>query len=97
MWLKIIQKSNCYRLPEVLSIYCKHNNSISSGSKLKLIKYHYILFNKAQNMNAFLSILFTLRNLVWGVHKKIYYKKNFGSLLRAKVRLHLQEFPLIMR
>ena len=79
MWLKIIQKSNCYRLPEVLSIYCKHNNSISSGSKLKLIKYHYILFNKAQNMNAFLSILFTLRNLVWGVHKKIYYKKKLGK------------------
>ncbi len=75
MWLKIIEKAKCYRFPEYLSIYRKRANSISSGSKLKLIKHHYILFRKALKMNPVLSLICTVRNLIWGVHKKIYYKK----------------------
>lgn len=75
LWLKIIEKTNCYRYPCCLSVYCKRENSISSGSKLKLIKYHYILFRKACGLNPVLSGLCTLRNLVWGVHKKLYYRE----------------------
>ena len=52
MWLKIIEKANCYRLPECLSYYIKHEGSISSGSKLKLIKHHYILWKVAEEKNA---------------------------------------------
>ncbi len=75
MWLQIIEKSNCYRLPEVLSYYVKHEGSVSSGSKLKLIKWHYILFRKGLNKSAFASIVLTGRNLFFGVLKKLYYKK----------------------
>ena len=41
MWLKIIEKTNCYRFPECLSSYIKHDGSISSGSKFKLIYHQY--------------------------------------------------------
>lgn len=75
MWLKIIEKANCYRYPEVLSIYCKRENSISSGSKLKLIKYHYIMFRKACGLSVLSSLLHTVWNLMWGVHKKLYYRE----------------------
>lgn len=75
MWLKIIEKANCYRYPHCLSVYCKRENSISSGSKLKLIKHHYILFRVACGLNVPLSVICTLRNLVWGVHKKLFYRK----------------------
>lgn len=75
MWLKIIEKSNCYRLSECLSYYCKHSNSISSGSKIKLIKYHYIMFRIALNKSPVVSAIFTVRNLFFGVLKKFYYKK----------------------
>ena len=44
MWLQVIEKSNAYRLPECLAYYIKHDGSVSSGSKRKLIKWHYILF-----------------------------------------------------
>ena len=44
MWLKVIEKSNAYRLPECLSYYIKHEGSVSSGNKMKLIKWHYKLF-----------------------------------------------------
>lgn len=75
MWLKVIERTECYRFPQCLSIYCKREKSISSGSKLKLIKYHYIMFRKACGLNSVVSVICTLRNLIWGLHKKIYYKK----------------------
>lgn len=75
MWLKIIEKADCYRLPRCLSVYCKRENSISSGSKVKLIKYHYILFREACNLSPPLAVLCTVRNLFWGVHKKLYYRQ----------------------
>lgn len=75
MWLKVIEKVNCYRYPYCLSVYCKRENSISSGSKIKLIKYHYILFRTACNLNKVKALLCTVRNLIWGIHKKIYYRR----------------------
>lgn len=75
MWLKVIEKADCYRYPRCLSVCCKREYSISSGSKWKLIKHHYILFRTACGLSPILSILCTLRNLVWGVHKKIYYRE----------------------
>lgn len=75
MWLKIIERANCYRLPECLSCYIKHDGSISSGSKLKLIKHHYVLWRIAEEKGIFSSCVLTLRNLFWGVIKKLKYKK----------------------
>ena len=75
MWFQAIEKSPCYRLPECLSYYIKHENSISSGSKYKLIKYHYIMFRKALNKGKLVSLILTTRNLFFGVIKKIVYKK----------------------
>lgn len=75
LWLKALEKVDAYRFPEVLSIVCKRENSISSGSKFKLIKWHYILFRQALNKGVCASIYLTLGNLLWGVHRKIYYKE----------------------
>ncbi len=76
MWLRIVEKTPCYRLPECLSYYIKHDGSISSGSKLKLIKHHYILWRTAEHKNTFSACILTLRNLFWGCIKKIKYKKS---------------------
>ena len=75
MWLQIIEKAKCYRLPECLSYYIKHEGSVSSGSKLKLIKWHYMLFNKGLHKSPLVSWVLTGRNLFFGVLKKLYYKK----------------------
>lgn len=75
MWLKIIEKTNCYRFPECLSSYIKHEGSISSGSKLKLIKHHYIMWRDAEGKNPVNASFLTLRNLFWGVIKKLIYKE----------------------
>lgn len=75
MWLLAIEKSNCYRLPECLSFYIKHEDSISSGNKLKLIKWHYRLFRNGMHRGVAASALLTGRNLFFGVLKKLKYKK----------------------
>lgn len=76
MWLQAIEKSNAYRLPECLAYYIKHDGSISSGSKTKLIKWHYILFRKGLGKNPLVASMLTANNLVHGVWKKIHYKKS---------------------
>ena len=75
MWFKVAEKADAYRLPECLSVYCKRENSISSGSKLKLIKHHYILFRKALGKGKVTSVLLTGANLVFGVFRKLVYKQ----------------------
>lgn len=73
MWLKIIKKSDCYCLPEVLAKYRKRGGSISRHSKFKLIKWHYLLFRKAEGQSVIESIFNTVRNLFFGVIKKLFY------------------------
>ena len=80
MWLQAIEKSNCYRFPECLSYYIKHEGSISSVSKLKLIKWHYILYRKGLHKSKFLSVVLTARNLFYGAIKKIIYKKKTTNI-----------------
>lgn len=75
MWLKIIEKTNCYRLPDCLSFYIKHEGSISSGSKIKLIKHHYIMWRVAEHKNVLSATALTLRNMFWGFLKKLKYKQ----------------------
>lgn len=74
MWLQASTRVDCFRYPKPLSVYCRREGSISSGSKLKLIKHHYIMFRKALGYGVAASALATLRNLVWGVYKKLRYR-----------------------
>ena len=80
MWLRIIEKTPCYRFGECLSSYIKHEGSISSGSKWKLIKHHYVLWRVAEHKNPFSALILTARNVFFGVIKKIKYKKMQGDV-----------------
>lgn len=79
MWLKIIKKTNCYLYPYSLAFYRKRIGSISRQSYIKLIKWHYKLFKEVVGHNSITSIIFTTRNLFFGVIKKIKYKKFIGE------------------
>ena len=76
MWLKAVDRVDCFRYPKCMSYYIKHDGSVSSGSKIKLIKWHYILFRKGLEKNPILSWIYTANNIVHGVIKKIVYKKS---------------------
>ncbi len=75
MWLKICQKADCYLLDETLARYRKRSGSISSHGYMKLIKWHYKLYRDAEEMRVWMSVINTVRNLFFGVYKKIAYVK----------------------
>lgn len=75
MWFEALKKVDAYRFAKCHSTYCKHGNSISSGSKLKLIKHHYILYRKGLHKSKFIAAILTVNNLFFGVLKKLFYKK----------------------
>lgn len=75
MWLKVCEKADCYLLDEVLAKYRKRSGSISRHGYTKLIKWHYKLYREAEKKNSIVSAALTIRNLFWGVWKKIKYVK----------------------
>ena len=81
LWIKIAKNLNCYLLDENLAKYRRHNNSLTSQSYFKLIKWHYIMFRKSENKNIFSALFFTLGNIIFGTYKKIFYRKKTSTLL----------------
>lgn len=75
MWLKVCRKADCYLLAEDLARYRKRAGSISNHSYGKLIKWHYRLFREADSRCALSAALLTVRNLFFGVIKKLIYVK----------------------
>ena len=75
MWLHALKKVDAYRFPFVYSYYVKHDESISSGKKRKLIKYHYYLFRVELEKSKVVALIMTLNNLWHGFWKKIIYKR----------------------
>ena len=75
MWFEALKKTDAYHYPRCLAFYIKHNNSVSSGNKIKLIKWHYYLFKNVLGYGKIKSSFLTLNNLFHGVWKKIIYKQ----------------------
>lgn len=77
MWLKALKEETGYRLNKCLSIYNRHSGSISSGNKLKLIKWHYYLFRYECCYGKISAFYLTLRNMWCGFWKKVIFEKRF--------------------
>lgn len=76
MWLCLIKHSNCVRLSQVLANYRRsREGSLSSDKITKLIKSHYILYRQSEGLGVILSITYTVVNMLYGVIKKILYRK----------------------
>lgn len=76
MWLKVSQKSDCYLLDETLASYRRgRTGSVSSQNIKTLILWHYRLYRRAEKQNIILASFNTVRNLIFGLYKKIRYVK----------------------
>ena len=73
MWLKVVRKADCHRLPELLAYYRKRGGSISNHGYLSLVGWHYRLFREAEGLGVVASLLLTAVNLFFGVAKKLFY------------------------
>ena len=74
LWLLLSKKSSCFLFPVLLSRYRKSNNSISSGNKTKLFKYHVLLYKKLYGFSTTKSYFFAFRNVLFYFLKQIRYK-----------------------
>lgn len=75
LWLKLSEKTKCYHLNKVLASYRKTTNSLSSGKKRNLIKYHKEMFQKLYKFGAFKSTLFAWRNAFYYYYRRLKYVK----------------------
>ncbi len=73
MWLRVIEKCDCYYLDEVLAIHRKRPGSISNAKYSVLIKHLYLLYRKDQKLNPVHAAWRTARNVIFGVFKKLFY------------------------
>lgn len=73
MWLKIVENHNCFLLNENLAFYRRgRNGSISTNKYSQLIKWHFFLHRSiVPNNNIFVAVLNTVRNILFGIYKKI--------------------------
>lgn len=76
MWLKVIKKSDCYCMDDVLASYRVRAQSISHDRFWKLVLSHYVLFRKSEYKGILLSVILTSINMVFGLLKRIIYVKN---------------------
>lgn len=76
MWLKVIQKTDCYLLDECLARYRRgRKGSVSTHGYATMIRWHYKLWHEAVGKNALESCFWTGINLVCGLYKKLHYLK----------------------
>lgn len=75
MWLKVIEKAECYLLDEVLAQYRRgRKGSISTHGYKTMIEWHYKLFRNEEEKSVVSSMMYTVRNIVWGIYKKTRYQ-----------------------
>ncbi|MGN0712019.1 MAG: glycosyltransferase family 2 protein [Anaerovoracaceae bacterium] len=73
IWLKVVEKTDCFLLDENLAMYRKRVGSISNQGYTKLIKWHYKLYRDEQGRDVASSGLLTVINMVCGALKKIMF------------------------
>ena len=80
IWLKAIEKANCYYLDELLSVHRRRKGSVSNAKKSVLVKHFYLLYRKGEHMSVPRSLWRTARNLVCGAFKGSLYRRRDKSL-----------------
>lgn len=76
IWLKVCRKADCRLLDEELALYRRgRSESVSNASIMNLIRWHYKLYRNAESQNVLAAICNTLRNMIFGLYKKLRYVK----------------------
>lgn len=80
MWLKVVQRTDCYLLTECLARYRRgRKGSVSTHGYATMIRWHYKLWHDAMGMNIVGSLFWTGMNLICGIYKKLHYVNKYDS------------------
>lgn len=65
LWCRILKEVHKgLKYPGILAVYDRNPNSVSSGSKTHLIKYHYRMHRQCNHFNPLTSGFFTITNII---------------------------------
>jgi teichuronic acid biosynthesis glycosyltransferase TuaG len=74
LWLRLIKYSGeALFVDKPLTKYTVRSNSVSSN-KLKLIKFHWLIYRQVEKFNAILSVAYLIRNLISHLRKGKFIK-----------------------
>ena len=80
LWCLILKKVRIgYKYNEILSMYRKNSESLSSGRKYKLLKYHYQMHREVNNLNVFSSAFFTITNTIVYLYNRCIRDRKVGE------------------
>ena len=79
LWLRVIEKTNCYLFPKMLGQYRRRRGSITPPSIKNRILWHYRLFRDAEHLGKVMSIILMLMNIVGNSYKKLFYVKKYSK------------------
>lgn len=77
LWLKVVQKADCYLLKECLGKYRRRANSITPKPLWQRIWAHYPLFRVAEEMNPIRATFWVFMNVFGNAYKKFRYVKKY--------------------
>lgn len=75
LWILTSRKADCHLLDRTLATYRRHSGSVSNVTYRELIRWHYRLFRDLIGKGKAQSMVLTMGNLVFGVYKKLVYRK----------------------
>ena len=78
IWLKVVQKADCYLLKECLGKYRRRANSITPKPLWQRIWAHYPLFRVAEEMNPIVATFWVIMNVFGNALKKMRYVKHYN-------------------
>lgn len=76
MWLKVVEKAQCYLLKENLGFYRRRKGSITPSSIKDRIMWHYILF-RSIGKRKISSIFWMCMNVLGNMTKKIFFVRKY--------------------
>ena len=82
MWLRVIDKADCYLLDDCLAKYRRGRaGSVSTHGYATMIGWHYRLWHNAMHFSVLSSMFWTGVNVICGVYKKLRYVKRSDAVV----------------
>lgn len=73
LWMDVSEKADCYLLPECLASLRVEHALYSPLPMFDKVKWRYEVFHTVEDLNPFISVWLTIRNMIWGFVKKVKY------------------------
>ena len=80
LWMDVSEKADCYLFPECLASLRVEHALYSPIPMFDKVKWRYEVFHTVEDLNPFISVWLTIRNMIGGFVKKVKYVEHFDKL-----------------